>query len=216
MTYLDFVKKLQKELNILGAKPQLVTDGDPGVKTQAELAKYDVNFLFKKLTLPSIVLSPSQQKGYDFIVNKWKAQATPFSDIRWLAYALATAWHETAFTFEPVIEYGGEAYLKSKDYYPYYGRGYVQLTWKSNYEKYGIAQTPERALDPDFAAHILIDGMIRGVFTGKKLGDYFNETKNDPIQARRIVNGTRPGETLPDRAEQIAGYYQKFLNGLST
>lgn len=204
MTYLDFVKKLQKELNALGAK--LVVDGEPGVKTRAELAKYDVGFLFTKLKLPTIGLSPSQQKGYDFIVNKWRASG--LTDVRWLAYALATAWHETAFTFEPVSEYGGEKYLRSKDYWPYYGRGYVQLTWKSNYEKYGIASEPEKALDPDFAAHIMIDGMTKGIFTGKKLSDYFSETKDDPVGARRIINGT-------DCAEQIAGYYQKFLNGLS-
>lgn len=149
-----------------------------------------------------IKLDRSQKEGYDHIIKKWKESG--FTDIRWLAYMLATAWHETAHTLQPVMEYGGEKYLKSKKYYPYFGRGYVQLTWKSNYEKYGIADTPERALDPDFAAHVMIDGMVKGTFTGKKLSDYFNAKKEDPVNARRIINGM-------DRAEQIAGYYDQFL-----
>lgn len=56
-----------------------------------------------------------------------------------IAYVLATTQWETAQTFEPVRE----AFWKSKEwrkenfrYYPYHGRGYVQLTWKSNYQKY--------------------------------------------------------------------------------
>lgn len=125
-------------------------------------------------------------------------------DGRKLAYALATAWHETAFTLMPVSEYGGEKYLKGKPYYPWYGRGYVQLTWADNYALYGIKDTPEKALEPDRAAQIMVDGMLRGKFTGKKLSDYFSASKEDPVGARRIINGT-------DRAEQIAGYYRQFL-----
>lgn len=125
-------------------------------------------------------------------------------DGRKLAYVFATAWHETAFTLDPVSEYGGEAYLKSKPYYPFYGRGYVQLTWEDNYKLYGIEKTPNKALNPEFAAFIAIDGMLRGKFTGKKLSDYFGVDREDPIGARKIINGT-------DRAQQIATYYHDFL-----
>lgn len=44
----------------------------------------------------------------------------------------------------------------------YYGRGYIQLTWDYNYEKYGAAlglnllQHPDLALQPDVAAKILV------------------------------------------------------------
>ena len=150
-------------------------------------------------------LNEPQKVGYNFILNKWKESG--LTDQRWLAYMLATAWHETAHTLEPVREYGGEAYLRSKKYWPYVGQGYVQLTWRANYEKYGIADTPERALDPEFAAHIMIDGMTKGIFTGRKLSDYFNAKKDDPVNARRIINGM-------DRADLIAGYYREFLSGL--
>src|SRR5262249_1714917 len=60
-----------------------------------------------------------------------------------IAYVLATADHETNHTFKPVTEAywldNPDAYLKQHhaDYYPFYGRGYVQLTWRNNYEKYG-------------------------------------------------------------------------------
>ncbi len=150
-------------------------------------------------------LSASQRQGYDHIVKKWDETIHP--DERWLAYILATAYHETAHTIQPVTEYGSQEYLRSKPYWPYIGRGYVQLTWKKNYEKYGIADHPERALDPDLAAHILIDGMVNGTFTGRKLSQYFNEHMEDPINARRIVNGI-------DRAEKIADYYLDFLQML--
>lgn len=160
----------------------------------------------KSETLQTPVLKPQQQEGFDQILAKWNASG--LTDIRWLAYMLATAWHETAFTLQPITEYGSQAYLEGLRYWPYVGRGYVQLTWKENYEKYGIADTPEKALDPDFAAHIMIDGMTRGIFTGRRLYDYFNPSVDDPLNARRIINGM-------DCAEQIAGYYQQFLQMVS-
>src|SRR5215471_16429867 len=54
-------------------------------------------------------------------------------DDRSFAYVLATTYHETGATFQPIKEWGSESYLKSQPYYPYYGRGYVQLTWEANY-----------------------------------------------------------------------------------
>ena len=110
-------------------------------------------------------------------------------DKRWLAYALATAYHETAH---------------SKKYWPFIGRGYVQLTWDYNYDKYGIKNNPDKALEPAFAAYVLYDGMAKGVFTGKKLSDYFSNKVDDPKGARRVVNGT-------DKADLIATYHKKFL-----
>jgi hypothetical protein len=127
------------------------------------------------------------------------------------AYCLATAWHETAFTMQPVKEYGSDDYLQSKDYFPWYGRGYVQLTWESNYqhqdEKLGLRgalmQTPDLALDPTLATKILVWGCADGDFTGKRLGHYFTDDLTDWYNARRIVNGT-------DKASEIAAYGEKF------
>jgi hypothetical protein len=149
-------------------------------------------------------LIQSQVDGFELIIAKAQEAGVPNT---WLAYMLATAWHETARTMRPITEYGPSLYLKRKKYWPYVGRGFVQLTWRANYEKYGIADHPERALEPALAAHIMIDGMTRGIFTGQKLEDYFNARRSDPVGARRIINGT-------DRAQQIAGYYRVFLIAL--
>lgn len=152
-------------------------------------------------------ISQNQVDGLTNILDYKNSNYSTWSN-EYLAYALATVFHETAGTMQPVKEYGGEKYLKSKPYYPYYGRGYVQLTWKRNYDLYGISATPEKALDPKVSVRILFDGMERGVFTGKKLSDYFSDTKEDPVNARRIINGT-------DKAKLIAGYYKNFLDALN-
>lgn len=119
------------------------------------------------------------------------------------AYVLATAYWETARTMRPVTEYGSAQYLKSKKYWPYIGRGYVQLTWKENYEDWSkrlgidLVKTPDKAKDPNVARIILVKGMLLGTFTGKKLSDYITLKSSNFKEARRIVNGT-------DKAQQIA------------
>lgn len=135
-----------------------------------------------------------------------------------LAYVLATAYHETAHTMKPVREYGGETYLKKKKYYPYVGMGYVQLTWKENYEKAGkilgvdFVSNPKLLLEPKYSAVIIVVGMKEGWFAGDqkgrhKLDRYITLQKSDFRQARKMINGM-------DKADLIAGYaveYDKLL-----
>lgn len=135
-----------------------------------------------------------------------------------LAYALATAFHETAQTMQAIEEYGrgkGKAYgapdpVTGK---AYYGRGLVQLTWKRNYEafakRYGIdlVRNPSLALEIGVAIRIMFDGMTDGVFTGKKFADYITASSVDYRQARKIINGM-------DCADLIAGYAFKFERAL--
>jgi putative chitinase len=130
------------------------------------------------------------------------------------AYVLATGQWETAHTMEPVKE----AYWLSEEwrkanlrYYPWYGRGFVQLTWEENYDKAQdelnlgtmLTDNPDRALDPVIAAQVIVRGMTEGWFTGKKLSDYITLQKSDFINARRIVNGT-------DKANDIAALAQDY------
>lgn len=163
-------------------------------------------------------LKQSQVDGFNVILNAWAASG--LTDVRWLAYMLATTWHETAKTMQPIAEYGkgkGRPYGKPdpRTGQTYYGRGYVQLTWYDNYKKMGkllsldLVNNPELAMLPDVAADIMFEGMTTGKsfggdFTGKHLGNYFNATKDDPVNARRIINGT-------DKADLIASYHWKFL-----
>lgn len=133
-------------------------------------------------------------------------------------YVLATAQHETNNTFEPVREayWLGENWRKNNlRYYPYYGRGYVQLTWKFNYAKYNkvlgltntnddLVKNPDVVMREPVSRFILVHGSKNGVFTGKKLSDFINENKTDFINARRVINGT-------DKAALIARYAQAWI-----
>lgn len=150
-------------------------------------------------------VSPQQADGLTRILDYWEKNYSG-RDIRFLAYILATVFHETASTMQPVEEYGGKKYLKSKPYYPWYGRGLVQITWKENYQKYGISD-PNQALEWPTALKILFDGMIHGKFTGHRLSQYFSDAVEKPKEARKIVNKM-------DKAGLIADYYTAFLGAL--
>ena len=50
--------------------------------------------------------------------------------------------------------------------------------------------------------------MAEGWFTGAKLGQFFNDTEDDPVEARTIINGH-------DQDELIAGYHDTFLFALT-
>lgn len=123
-----------------------------------------------------------------------------------LAYLLATVVHETAHKMQPVREMGGERYLRSKKYYPWVGEGLVQVTWEENFKKFG-AKKPGDLLTWPIALRAAFDGMIKGMFTGKKLSDYINKDRVDFVSARRIINGT-------DRAKLVAGYAREFQDAL--
>lgn len=107
----------------------------------------------------------------------------------------------------------------------YCGRGFVQLTWHDNYaemgalwnkshhiEKIDLVRNPDLALRPDIAAFIMFEGMLkadsyRGDFTGHSLEEYFSNDRDDPINARRIINGL-------DHARDIAIIHRDFLAAL--
>ena len=107
-----------------------------------------------------------------------------------IAYIMATVQHEVAGTYKPIREWGGS----STWYAPYYGRGYVQLTHRSNYQKYSnilgidLVGNPDRALERRIALFILVHGMANGTFTGKRLGQYVNVNQTDFLGARWVVN----------------------------
>lgn len=175
-------------------------------------------------------ITNSQVQGTEVILNRW--DASKLTDLRWLAYMLATAYHETARTMQPIEEFSkgrrkkygknykmsGVTYDFSKYPHIYYGRGYVQLTWFENYELMGrllgqpLLMNPELALIPDIAADIMFEGMTKGNssfgdFTGKCLENYFNDKTTDWVNARRIINGI-------DKAESIAQYGKLFYSAL--
>jgi len=128
------------------------------------------------------------------------------------AYVLATVEHETNNTFMPVKEaYWFSEHWRRNNlrYYPYYGRGFVQLTWRANYLKYEnilklpLVSDPELALRADVSVFICVHGMAQGTFTGKRLADYVDENRTDYYNARRVVNWI-------DKAQHIANLAAKW------
>ncbi|MBO8085941.1 MAG: hypothetical protein J7D61_07865 [Marichromatium sp.] len=128
------------------------------------------------------------------------------------AYILATVKHETDGRFVPVEE----AYWLSErwrqrnlPYYPYHGRGYVQITWQANYLRAGrtlgipLEAQPALALEPQTAYVLLVRGMLEGWY-GRPLSDFVTADTADFYHARRSVNGL-------DRAHMIARYADEFM-----
>lgn len=159
-------------------------------------------------------LSQAQVDGLEFLVTSFENDPK-WKDVRHIAYALATVKHETADTYKPIKEYRSRVGSKGRanqDRYwlsGYYGRGYVQLTWKQNYEKFGLADRPDDAMKPEEAFKILSVGMQVGSFTGKKLSDYIKGSTCDYKGARKVINGT-------DKNVLIAGYAVNFEKALRT
>lgn len=141
----------------------------------------------------------------------------------WCAYVLATEYHETGKRMQAVREGFGvsDAWRKKHlSYYPWYGRGEVQLTHERNYtfatkrlRELGfdcdLVANPDQALNPKISTAIMVYGMLEGWFTGKKLRDYLpaDPNRRHYQNARRIVNDT-------DRADLIAAYAETFEKAL--
>ncbi len=165
-------------------------------------------------------LRADQRKAFsDLLV--FMADDERLVDVRHAAYMLATTWHETAYTMRPIAEYSkgkGRKYGRPGKHSGQvaYGRGFVQLTWDTNYEKadreLGLSGALTRnyalAMDPEIAYRIMSIGMHDGWFTGKRLGDYINRSRCDYLNARRIINGI-------DKAALIGSHARKFEAALT-
>lgn len=174
-------------------------------------------------------LAQGQVDGCETILAACDGLRLPF-----VAYILATCYHETAYTMQPVRETlaptddqaiarlerawaaGRLKWVKT----PYWrkdaegktwlGRGYVQLTHKANYAKAGaklgidLTTNPDTAMQPTVAALILVRGSMEGWFTGKKLADYAAGDGFDYVNARRVINGDVKGNGAKIAAEAKA------------
>lgn len=160
-----------------------------------------------------------------------------------IAYMLATVKLETGHTFNPVEEANWLSWKVRKKYFEdmydpvlgknearknkaieigntflgdgvkYYGRGYVQITGKTNYQKMkdkfniDFVNDVTKVTEHEWAMKILIYGSEEGIFTGKKLSNYISDSKKDYTNARRVINGI-------DKASTIAGYAEKIEKGI--
>ena len=159
------------------------------------------------------ILSPVQMYSVDQIVKAFEKYGD--GDANKLAYILATAWHESRL--KPIKEirakYGKTKALQDKYWHTgYYGRGFVQLTWKRNYAEMSriigvdLVNNPDKALEVPISAKILVYGMLKGTFTGKALADYINNRQVDFYTARKIVNGLDKARLIQSHAQKLVCY----------
>jgi hypothetical protein len=166
---------------------------------------YNREYFFNCYRITFGKLTAKKVKALEFLLTKLEQSERVDSNQK-RAYTLATIKWETADTFEPITEYGSKTYLKSKKYWPYIGRGYVQLTWLSNYRQFGnaigidLVNIPGLANDQEVAWKVLEIGMTDDYetqeiekaldpnFTSSTLEDYFNDGKCDYENARKIIN----------------------------
>lgn len=182
-------------------------------------------------------LNQGQVNGCEILLDACQRHRMPTNDA---AYILATSHWETGGTMLPVIETrtakdktnpsvdtairrlnasfkAGKLkwvktpyWRKDADGKSWLGRGYPQLTHKTNYEKASkivgvdLVANPERMLEPEIAAEVMVVSMRDGGFTGKKLRDFIDLSddsdaidRREYLKARAVVNGK-------DRASEIA------------
>ena len=196
--------------------------------------QFDRNVLFKELRTRLFrgSLTQSQVDGMADMLDVW--EATAYTDLRWISYIFAGVYHEVGGLMQPVREgfkTNDEAarqhvamllargiirydYAVPSHGFSWFGRGRIQNTHYRNYDalekRFGIPFTknPSLLLESKADAQVTIHGHVEGIWTGKKLSDYFNTKTSDPVNARRIVNGL-------DKATLIAGYYRVFFEAFT-
>jgi len=172
---------------------------------------------YKRDLDPNKSLDSKEVSAIDSFLDFVNADFNKFSIPQW-AYIFATTYHETKYSFLPVKEafWLSENWRKSNlRYFPYYGRGFVQITWLKNYQYFSkvlgedFVKFPDLVMIPKYAFKILVDGFSYGVFTGKKISDYINDKAKDYKGARKCINGT-------DDEELISVYAKLFESVLKT
>lgn len=245
----DIAFGCRKDHSVKGFGNQVINDcearqvafEDGSQKNATEITQENNMFdreLFYNIVRDSLfsgMLLQPQVDGMNAIFNAWDSHNK--QPMEWIAYSLATTYHETGDhtgpTMQPIKEMGGYSYFqrmydiegerpyKAKelgnltpgDGAMFCGRGFVQLTGRSNYQSQGdkhnidLINDPDLMLTPGISAAVLVSGMVDGDFTGKGFNDYTSGLGFDAVNARRIINGT-------DKASLIAGYYEKFLYAL--
>jgi predicted chitinase len=188
--------------------------------------KYNRKELFVGIKNVAGKLSQAQVDSVNAIITEIESYPEPVDPVH-AAYILATAWHESRLvpireTFansdDQAVARLNKAYRRKvgtdKCYWckapHYYGRGFVQLTWKHNYEKaerylgVNLVKYPNKALNKDIAAKILVFGMLEGWFTGKRVTQY-----KTWYSMRRVVNGTDKAKTIANYASRIHAHLVK-------
>lgn len=185
-------------------------------------------------------LAISQRKGMDVILDEWDRRG--LTELPFLAYMLATTFHETARTMQPVIETFNPRYDKvnpsvdeairrlesahaqgrikavywRKDAQgrSWLGRGFVQLTWPFNYQKAALKTGLPLTTQPELMLEA--GPACRVMFDGMLEGWFTGKKLADyrrPDGGYDFVNARRIINGL-DHAQEIAATAQAFLTAL--
>lgn len=184
-------------------------------------------------------ISQEQVNGMEGILDAFMTHGDERA--KTLAYAFATAYHETGRKMVPVRE-GFAAtdaqarkrvaqlarqngpksavarYAKPQPPFGhvYYGRGQVQLTWKKNYERSSADAGVDLVADPDQALDPVIGAriLIRGLLDGRWNGKGFGIQHYLPKTGKDDLKGARRTVNITDKWQQIGGYYKAFLGAI--
>jgi hypothetical protein len=158
-----------------------------------------------------------------------------------LAYALATAYHETGRKMLPVREgfassdegavraVASLARRRGPDSAPakygrpagpynkcYYGRGHVQLTWRENYARSSEDAGVDLEQDPDAMLDPVISAriLIRGLVDGRWNGARHGIAHYLPDEAEDNLKDARRTVNGTDKWDAIARYYGAFRKAI--
>ncbi|WP_156373879.1 hypothetical protein [Rhizobium sp. Leaf386] len=186
-------------------------------------------------------LQKGQVNGIENLLNVWEKyySGEPRND---LAYNLATAYHETAQTMQPITERGPKSYFDKYepgtrlgkllgntfvgDGYRFRGEGHVQNTGRRNAkfasdrlnEKFNLGvdlvAMPGKRGDPFISAHSLFLGNREGWWTGKDLRDFIDDKDESDAEDLREFIAARRVVNGTDKATKIGGHALIFEKAL--
>lgn len=213
-----------------GDRDQFITDtARREMETTADFARFlpmedlqqinQISHPVKDAYLNPLENSNLSRQNLELMYQEWLEQ-DPDADPRKFAYMLTTAYSETYHTMQGVNESidptqwakdNVSAYADTG----YWGRGFVQLTWQSGYQKLGeelgldLKEFPQMAVLPSISSDIMGTGMFQSGYGGDNtLSQFFNGSQADWTGARSII-GVNDGEGIGARGEAI---YQDMLS----
>jgi predicted chitinase len=184
----------------------------------------------------------SQVVGITRLLDVWEKFYAIDGNCEELAYDLATSYHETAATMQPIMERGPRKYFdkyetgtrlgkilgntKPGDGYRFRGEGDVQNTGRANAAKatrrlnklFGLnidlEANPSLRSDPMISAHSLFLGNREGWWTGKALGRFIDgKDEADDVDVKEYL-AARGVVNGSDKAQKIANHALVFETAL--